>query len=166
MKIFLIGMPGSGKTSLGKNLADSLKFSFIDLDEVIEKNQQLTIPRIFKLHGEDYFRNTESKILKKKGLAEDNFVMATGGGTPCFFENMSFMNELGMTIYLKISKKELTLRLGKNDSTRPMLQGEGVLYDKVSELLHTRCRYYEKADVICESDALTLKDLKTALGQK
>ena len=163
MKIFLIGMPGSGKTSLGKKLADNLKLSFIDLDEVIEKKVQLTIPGIFEQHGEDYFRNAESKVLKKTGLAEDYFVMATGGGTPCFFDNMDFMNEAGMAIYLKISKKELTIRLGKNASIRPMLQEEGVLHDKVSELLQTRCRYYEKADVTCESDRLTTKDLKTAL---
>ncbi len=163
MRIFLIGMPGSGKTNLGKKLAENLKLSFIDLDKVIGKREQMTIPEIFERHDEDYFRKTESQALKKAGLSEDDFVMATGGGAPCFFDNMDFMNKEGMTIYLKISEEELTNRLGKDDSVRPLLQGEGALQDKVCNLLHTRCRYYEKADVTCESDRLTASDLIKAV---
>ncbi|MFN8889873.1 MAG: shikimate kinase, partial [Cyclobacteriaceae bacterium] len=92
MKIFLIGLPGSGKTTLGKQVASHLSIPFVDLDAAIEKAEQRTIPEIFKQSGENYFRKIESDLLKKWAESTTDFLMATGGGAPCFFDNVEVMN--------------------------------------------------------------------------
>src|SRR5436853_6290275 len=96
-KVFLIGFMGSGKTFLGKQLAQLLNYEFIDLDEWIEQREKKSIAEIFSEDGEEYFRKKESQQLKL--LAEkNNAVIATGGGTPCFHDNMKWMNDHGFTI--------------------------------------------------------------------
>src|SRR5215217_1973749 len=108
--VFLIGFMGSGKTFVGKKLAQLLKTTFIDLDEVIEKSEEKTISQIFSQNGEEFFRERESHYLKS--LSErSNVVIATGGGTPCFHDNMKWMNENGITIYLKAKSEILFDRL-------------------------------------------------------
>src|SRR5437773_11285939 len=97
--IFLMGFMGSGKTFFGKQLAQLLNYEFIDLDELIGKNEGATIAEIFFSKGEAYFRSKESSLLKSLSQNE-NAVIATGGGTPCFHDNMKWMNEHGITVYL------------------------------------------------------------------
>ncbi|MFM8739263.1 MAG: shikimate kinase, partial [Cytophagales bacterium] len=99
MKIFLIGLPGSGKTTLGKQLAERLNIRFVDLDTEIEKSEGESIALIFKRFGEDHFRKAESTQLQKWANLNEDFVMATGGGAPCFFDNMEVMNQSGTTIF-------------------------------------------------------------------
>ena len=167
--IFLIGFMGSGKTTTGKQIASLMNREFIDLDEVIEKKEGMTISDIFSARGEDYFRALESECLKSlhSGL---NIVVATGGGTPCFFDNMKWMNEHGVTVYLKISVPELVRRLEKEKDHRPLLQAKSneQFRDFIEEKLNERSTYYNLSTIIVDEtiapkDVISLIDLKTSL---
>src|SRR5690606_29231119 len=121
-RIFLIGMPGSGKTTLGRQLAQALDMPFLDLDEVIEDNEQTKVGSIFNTHGEDYFRNQEKILLRTTAMEHHALVMATGGGTPCFFDNLSFMKEHGKVVFIDVPVREITSRLRKDGiAKRPLL---------------------------------------------
>ena len=106
-RIFLIGYMGVGKTTLGKALADRTGLSFIDLDLFIEGRYRKTIRQIFEAEGEEAFREIERKALHEVAEFED-IILSTGGGTPCFFDNMTYMNRVGTTVYLKASPEALT----------------------------------------------------------
>jgi len=121
VKIFLIGLSGVGKSTLGKQLSDRLEARFIDLDAEIEKSEQNSIDFIFKNKGENYFRELETKHLKSEKI-EFDFVMATGGGTPCFFDNMNWMLQNGVVVYLQLPILDLVSRLSTSYS-RPLLNG-------------------------------------------
>ena len=103
-RIFLIGYMGVGKTTLGKALADRTGLSFIDLDLFIEGRYRKTIRQIFEAEGEEAFREIERKALHEVAEFED-IILSTGGGTPCFFDNMTYMNSVGTTVYLKASPR-------------------------------------------------------------
>ena len=109
-RIFLIGYMGVGKTTLGKALADRTGLSFIDLDLFIEGRYRKTIRQIFEAEGEEAFREIERRALHEVAEFED-IVLSTGGGTPCFFDNMTYMNRVGTTVYLKASPEALTERI-------------------------------------------------------
>jgi shikimate kinase len=109
-RIFLTGYMGSGKSTIGKMLASTLGFSFIDLDIYIETKYHKTIAQIFSEKGEEKFRQIELKCLHQ--VAEfENTVIATGGGVPCFFDNMEFMNSQGRTFYIQLTAQQLSVRL-------------------------------------------------------
>jgi shikimate kinase len=108
--IFLIGFMGCGKTTLGRKLASRLDYEFIDLDDIFEEKVGMTITEYFSAFGEDAFRKLESEVLKQTKYPE-NAVVSTGGGLPCFFDNMDWMNAHGKTIYIKLSPKTLANRL-------------------------------------------------------
>ncbi|WP_436515022.1 shikimate kinase [Ekhidna sp. To15] len=139
-KIFLIGLPGSGKTTMGLDLAVHLGLQFVDLDQDIERDEGLPITEIFEKKGEAHFRQLEKFHLDKIVEELDSFVMATGGGTPCFFNNLETMQQTGITIYLDtpIEKIEERLRL---DSTRPLMK-----VNSLTELLEKRKGWYNQAD--------------------
>ncbi|MEQ9405455.1 MAG: shikimate kinase [Cyclobacteriaceae bacterium] len=138
-RFFLIGLPGSGKTTLGKKLAKKRELSFIDLDEEIERAIGKSIPEIFSDDGEDKFRLIESNCLKEIIYDKENFVLATGGGTPCFFNNMQLMNESGVTVYINTPVAEIRKRL-ENDSSRPLMK-----IHSIEELHKLREVWYKKA---------------------
>ena len=119
MRIFLIGFMGCGKSSIGEELAKSLNYSFLDLDHYIEKNEDARIVDIFNEKGEDEFRKIEHTYLKNIVLF-NNTVIATGGGTPCYFNNMEIIKHNGVSIYLKYNADTLSLRLFKNKNQRPL----------------------------------------------
>ena len=121
MQIVLIGFMGSGKTSLGKKLASKLKYKFIDLDHAIEKTANKTIPQLFEQNGENYFRELEQSELINQ-LQSDNIVLACGGGTPCFFDNIEIINKSAISIYLKATPLALQSRLQKNKNSRPLIK--------------------------------------------
>ena len=146
-RIFLIGYMGSGKTTIGKLLAKKLGYSFVDMDHHIEEKQFKTVSQIFTEKGEDVFRRLEQNCLHEVADFE-NIVISTGGGAPCFFDNMDYMNRHGLTIYLKLTTDELAERLELvGVSKRPILAGKtGIeLRQFIAEGLAKREIFYEKA---------------------
>lgn len=150
-RIYLIGFMGSGKTTAGKKLATLLGWPFIDLDKKIEEEAGMTIPEIFSKYGEDYFRSTESKVLRSI-KSEKNTVVSTGGGAPCHDGNMDFMLNSGLTIYLKLTAGQLQSRLSNSKGERPLIKGlKGEkLVDFIKEKLVDRELWYMRAEVIHE----------------
>lgn len=156
MKIVLLGYMGSGKTSVGKKLADVLEIPFKDMDTEIEKQIGVSIPRIFSEKGEIYFRKIENEVLKKNLSGTENFVLATGGGTPCYGDSMSFITEQAdvMSIYLKTPLSILVSRLFLEKENRPLLthlKTAEDLNDFIRKHLFERAYYYNKADLILEN---------------
>ncbi len=150
MLIFLIGLPGSGKTTLGKQLSKKIPYVFSDLDETIVKTHQASIEEIFSLEGESVFRTYESACLKSYAKKE-NTIVSTGGGAPCFFDNMHWMNENGITIFLNPPLIELAKRLSASDNShRPMLKGK----DQQDLLLFIEGKYKERASFYNQSQII------------
>lgn len=143
---------GSGKTTTGKKLASMLGWSFIDLDKKIEEHTGKKIPEIFSQYGEDYFRNIESEVLRKM-KAQTNTVISTGGGTPCHDNNMDFMLETGLTLYLKLTPAQLKRRLSDSKSDRPLLNdiNKENLQSFIENKLTFREKYYCRAEIQIES---------------
>ena len=154
---FLVGFMGSGKTHWGKRWALANRMSFVDLDEMIEKAEGKTIRDIFEANGEDYFRKLEAQSLK---LCADlhNTIIACGGGTPCFFDNMQWMNEHGITIYVAATAEQILQRvLAAGLEKRPLLKkmSEGELTSFISGKLKEREPVYSQAQFTLHSDQLT-----------
>lgn len=148
-KIFLIGMPGSGKTTLGKQLAEHLQLPFVDLDDEIVKHEQESIRDIFSSKGEDYFRDIESRLLRRYSSSDTSFVMATGGGAPCHYDGISVINRSGTSVFLDVPIETLIARL-QMDSGRPMLSGHQsaeALYQKLQSILSNRFACYAQAHI-------------------
>lgn len=140
---------GCGKSTLGRKLAERLNLCFIDLDKYIEERNFRTIPAIFADEGEDGFREREKKVLEE--IADfENLVVATGGGAPCFFENMDLMNRTGVTLYIAPPVEILVERLLKSKNERPLIKGKSreELTRFIDENLQKRAPFYEKASVI------------------
>lgn len=149
MRIFLIGYMGSGKTTIGKIVAERLGMDFIDTDDYIENKLDRTIASIFDEFGEDEFRKIERENLLEVAKKE-NAIIATGGGAPCFFDNMEQMNALGTTIYINLTPFELAERLATtNLKDRPILAGleKGELEDFIASALAKREFFYNKAQL-------------------
>jgi len=161
MTIFLVGYMGSGKSSLGQKLAFNLIYEFIDLDVYIEENEGRTIKEIFKEDGEDYFRKLERLYLHRI-IDSENTVISTGGGTPCFFDNMEQMNEYGTTVYINMHPKALIPRLQQSEIFRPLIAGlEGEkLLDYVYKTLREREGFYHKAHKVVTGYNLSAKKLQ------
>ena len=145
--IFLVGMPSSGKSTLGRRLARALDYRFVDLDKLIVENQNQTIPEIFRGKGEGYFREVERKILQET-TPDRRLVVATGGGAPCFFDNMDFIKANGLSIFLDVPPRELAKRiLNHNKDDRPLLSGIENLEAELTQRRAERLPFYEKADL-------------------
>ncbi|GAB4134100.1 MAG: shikimate kinase [Bacteroidia bacterium] len=165
MRIFLIGFMGAGKTSIGSELASVMGLKFIDLDQQIEAKYGKDIPSIFSTDGEEHFRDLERQTLNEL-LESDNYVLACGGGTPCFFDNMDKMNEAGITIYLKWSTDSLTERLLQDADKRPLLAGknEHELWTFIHETLEDREPDYLKARYKVKAKGLKASELAEFIG--
>jgi shikimate kinase len=165
MKIFLIGFMGSGKSVFGKKLAKHLDLEFADLDTLIEQRYKMTVPGIFTRFDEPLFRNLETKTLNDF-IANDNFVLACGGGTPCFNNNMDLINDSGISIYLEMNPKALSDRLIKSKTKRPLLANTNPeeLYTKISQMLESRDKFYSKASYIVDGVNLKVEDIITLIG--
>ncbi|MFK7900042.1 MAG: shikimate kinase [Cyclobacteriaceae bacterium] len=153
--IYLLGLPGSGKSTLGKEIAERLGYGFVDVDHEIELQEGKLIKAIFSEEGETYFREVESTVLQSL-LPESNTIIATGGGAPCFFDNMDFMMAHGTTIFLDISVKELMYRMEASDGQedRPLLTGKGKkeLEKELALKREQRGEFYEQADISIQDD--------------
>ena len=143
-KFFIVGMPASGKSRLGKYISSMTDLCFIDLDLEIEKKLDSNVKDIFEIKGEKFFRKFETKTLKEIIESESNFILATGGGTPCFNENMSIINNSGVSIFIDVKREILHERISRNDK-RPLLSGAVSLDKKLSELYKERIEYYQKS---------------------
>ncbi len=147
--IYLVGMPGSGKTATGKRLAKATGFAFADLDACLVEHEQMPVAEIFARHGEEYFRQLESGQLRQTARWQRH-IIATGGGTPCFLDNMAWMNRHGLTLFLDVPLAELVRRLTANaqaQQKRPLFAGKSVdeLALSLSAMLQTRLPFYETA---------------------
>lgn len=156
MRIILIGFMGSGKTTLGKKIANKLNVPFIDSDREIEAHYNKSISEIFVEFGESHFREIESEYIDALDLRDD-FVLATGGGMPCFGDNMDRLNQLGPTFYLKRSPKELAHRLKNAKSKRPLIEGleETELLEFIEDKLELREEYYNKSGILLSREEQT-----------
>ncbi|MFV0469346.1 MAG: shikimate kinase [Dysgonomonas sp.] len=158
-RIFLIGYMGVGKTTLGKGLAKTLNYEFIDMDQYIQSRYLKTIAQLFDEFGEEGFRKIENKILEEVSDIED-VVISTGGGTPCFYNNMERMNQKGKTVYLKADPHILTQRLIHCKDKRPLLKDktDEELFEFVQTNLEKREPYYSQAKYIFDPDDLVSRD--------
>lgn len=161
MKIFLIGFMGSGKTHWGHLLSQKLGIPFFDLDEQIVSHENKSISQLFAEQGEEYFRLVEKDMLHIITESHDSFVMATGGGTPCYFNNVEYMNRSGTSVWLNVPIDTLHQRLLKEKEKRPLIkeltdtQLRGFIAKKFSD----RRIYYEQADVIIDDEPVQLDHL-------
>lgn len=152
MRIFLVGFMGVGKSTLGQLLADRLHMPFVDLDDWIEDKMEMPISEIFSSYGEPFFRKLEHDNLKEVIELHDRFVMGTGGGLPCFGNNMATMNQHGQTIYLRASVQEISFRLGTSSGKRPVLDAMDLDERErhIENLLSHRGPMYEQAHFLLD----------------
>ena len=162
--IIFIGYMGSGKSTIGKEVAKLFDIEFFDTDALIEEQEGMTISELFAQKGESYFRRKETEVLQSLKQHSRTMVLATGGGLPVKEENQVLLKELGTVVYLKASIDTLEERL-KEDTQRPLLK-EGDLRKKIETMLAVRNPVYEKvADVILETDALSIDETIGCLEQ-
>lgn len=158
MRIFLLGFMGCGKSTIGKALAKKMCFDFIDLDNYITKKEGMSINQIFDKKGELSFRKMEEMALFEI-YRKDNIVVATGGGTPCFFENIQNILEKGKSVYLKVEAEELKEILQDQQNQRPLIRNKSnkELLSFISSTLLEREQYYNQADFIIEGKNRSLE---------
>ncbi len=163
MNIYVIGFMGSGKSTTGRKIASSLRWNFVDTDQLIEKQDGLSVSELFALRGEKYFREAEKKALVKAS-AGSRTVVACGGGTPCSAENIDIMKKTGVILYLRLPVATLVSRLEKSKNVRPLLQGETDMIARVQDLLALRTEWYEQADIIADNQNSTVEELAGRLA--
>lgn len=158
-RIILIGYMGAGKTTLGKALAQATDLQFIDLDWYIEERFHTSIQQIFADKGESGFRDIERRMLHEVAEFED-VIISCGGGTPCYYDNIDYMNQQGDTIYLKATPETLKAHLLMGKNKRPLIQGKSPeeLIGFISESLSKRTMFYEKTRHTIDIDVITRND--------
>ncbi len=166
MRIYLIGYMGCGKSTLGRKLSEHLGLQFVDMDHYIEERNCKTIPQIFSEEGEVEFRKKERKALEELSEFTD-IVIATGGGAPCFFDNIELMNKTGKTIYLNIDPKILADRLLKSKTERPLIKGKSrdELVAFIDDTLKKRNEFYLQAAYQITEPGVDLDFVKTLIGK-
>ncbi|MBO5602075.1 MAG: shikimate kinase [Prevotella sp.] len=172
-RIIIIGYMGAGKTTVGKALSKELGIPFYDLDWYIESRMRKTVAQLFAERGEENFRQIEYNMLHEVAEFED-VIISCGGGTPCFFDNIDYMNEQGETIYLKATPEVLYGHLKMGKTVRPLLLGktEDELLSYIGQQLSVRENYYNKAKHVLDVSLLdnyekikiTVKELRKLLN--
>jgi shikimate kinase len=159
MKIFLVGFMGCGKSTKAKQLANLLECPVIDIDAVIVEEQGMSVADYFTANGEAAFRQLENEILKSFDYP-DTCVVATGGGLPCYFDNMEWMNQSGITVYLEMTPPQLVSRLHNRDK-RPLLRGmdDEQLLTFIIRKLEERNVFYHQAQLVINAFDLNPKEL-------
>ena len=150
LKVVLVGLPGSGKSTFGRQLAKEMGFPFLDLDQLIEERYQLKISEIFSMHGEGTFRDWESLVLQDTLKQDRAYILASGGGTPCFNDNMDLINAQAISVYLDVPLGSISRRLQTSKAQqRPLFQGLdlGELTLKLKSLLVSREYFYSQAKI-------------------
>jgi shikimate kinase len=152
---------GSGKTHWGNLLAAKLGLPFFDLDTVISKTEEMTIPQVFSAKGEEYFRYKEKEVLEELVNDHERFILSCGGGTPCFFNNIEFMKKSGKVVWLNTSIETLKERLLKERMLRPLIRtiGDRELRTYIIRKLGERKMYYEQADMMVNEESISIEPL-------
>ena len=158
MKIFLIGFMGCGKTHWGKLLSRKLQMPFFDLDEMIVEREEKEITEIFAELGEEYFRMLEKDVLHMITESHESFVMACGGGAPCFFNNIDYMKRNGTTVFINCSIECLHSRLVKEKDKRPLIRSipDDELKSYIINKYSDRKIFYQQANISLNEDDVTL----------
>ncbi len=167
--IALIGLSGSGKTSVGQQLSQSIKLNFIDTDKLIEEKEKKIIPEIFLNHGEKYFRQLETQVLAEISLNPNFLIVATGAGLPCYNNNFDKLAKCSYLIYLKTNIDTLIKRLtGDGIANRPLLSNKTPesLNSILLQMLEEREKFYSQADIIIDTDKLSLADIAFNIQRK
>jgi shikimate kinase len=161
MKIFLIGFMGSGKTYWGRQVSEKLRIPFFDLDEQIESYEGKAINEIFAEKGEEYFRLLETDTLHIITESHESFVMATGGGTPCYFNNIEYMKNEGTTVWINTPVEILFERLLKEKEKRPLIKNldDAQLKSFIIKKFSDRKIYYEQADMIVDESEKSMEKI-------
>ncbi len=164
MLIYLLGLMGSGKTTIGKKLAKKLAYQFVDLDDLIEKKIGISIANYFEKFGEESFRLIEQQTLRET-LELNNTIVSTGGGTPCFFSNMEEINRIGISFYLKTDVDLLISRLKGATDQRPLLKNMNSeeLKKYLTNLSIKREPFYQKANFVVDAKDLTVEKMLVKL---
>lgn len=152
--IFLIGMPSSGKSTIGKRMADALHYHFLDTDRMIVRAEGRSVADIFAQYGEDYFREAERRVLRTIRPGQ-NLVISTGGGMPCYHDNMAYINTTGVSIFLDVPVPILLQRmLAHNAYDRPLYQpNDPKLASALQQKHNVRLPFYQQADIIVSGEA-------------
>jgi shikimate kinase len=159
-RVYVIGFMGSGKSTAGKKIAAALGWKFTDLDREIELKEGKSVNDIFSSSGEEYFRDLEEKILSGLNITTDS-IISTGGGTPCYRNNMDFMIKTGVVVYLRMSPSQLSSRLEGDSDSRPLIRNlqKTELLQYISAKLADREKYYLRATIITDGFDLDIKAL-------
>ncbi|HTX88595.1 MAG TPA: shikimate kinase [Bacteroidales bacterium] len=166
MKVYLIGYMASGKTRLGCDLAEATGLQFVDLDDLFEERYRISIVDFFDKYGEEAFRNIEKEILRETASL-DQVIISTGGGTPCYFDNMSFMMSNGYCVYIRLTADQLLERLRSVKKKRPLLKdlGPDEIGGFVKEQLEEREPYYLLAHYTVEGPEVEREDLVKVINE-
>ena len=168
MQIYLIGAMGTGKTTIGQALALRLQYDFVDTDQLVEQQTQQSIATIFAEQGEAHFRQLEQKLLQQTLAPMQQIVVATGGGMPCFFDNLKTMKQHGVLIYLSATPSVLAQRLWQHRSHRPLIAAHGnetTLADFMQQQLEVREPYYRQAHFVVNSEQ-AIDDIVASIAAK
>lgn len=171
MIIILIGYMASGKSSIGKRLAKKLNYKFVDLDDYIEDKENMSVSKIFKKKGEVYFRKQESHYLKKLLKKDKNMILAVGGGTPCYSDNMKLIleSENVKSIYLKASLSTLANKLMEKKAKRPLIahiETLEAMTEFIGKHLFERMPFYEQAEVHVSIDGKDKDEVTEEVAKK
>ncbi len=167
MNIILIGYMSSGKSTIGRKLAYRLGMEFIDTDEAFESKYKMAITDFFEIFGENKFRELE-RIVLTESLQNENTVISTGGGTPCFFDNMNIIKENGITVFLKLHPNSIFDRLIHSKKQRPLLKNLTLEELKlfIIKQLNVREQFYNLSEIIIKSENINTNDLINELKAK
>ncbi len=168
MRLYLIGLPGSGKSVLAKKLSGVLKVPVFDLDDFIEVQEGVKISEIFSTKGQEYFRTLEAEALRKKSESRE-FVMATGGGTPCFYSNMDFINQTGISIFLDTPVTEIVKRMDESQrKLRPLLENEPdeKMEQALDKFRQSRLSFYRQANFTINLTNIEVNDVLELIDTK
>ena len=168
MKLHLIGMPGSGKTTLGRGLAVAYEVPFLDLDEELVRQEGRSIPMIFEAEGEAYFRRREGAVLREVVARQPQMVLATGGGTPCFHNNLDVLLGTGLTLFLDVPVATLVGRVLAAAKSRPLLAAlpdAAALEARLRETLQMRKQFYDRAPLRCQGPTCTVAAVRQLVAR-
>ena len=166
MRIYLTGFMGAGKTFLGKLWAEDNSLIFFDLDLLIEDEERMSVEKIFSTYGEDYFREKEAAVLRNTDRFDD-CIIACGGGTPCFFDNMQWMNKTGVTVFLNENTENIFHHIINEKMMRPLLKSQTAesLPVFIEEKLNERIPFYSQSKISLPSEHLNRNGFNFILNQ-